>query len=133
LLADYHNRPQFIAKDLKELIRILGMTHVRVSPGYPQSNGKIERLHQSLKRECIRPKTPLSLDDARRGVHQFVEYYNRVRLHSAIGYAAPMDRMEGRDKEILWQRDRRLEDARAERKARRRKAREQQEKEAMSA
>ncbi|SPF51297.1 hypothetical protein SBA4_460008 [Candidatus Sulfopaludibacter sp. SbA4] len=42
------------------------MTHVRTSPYYPQSNGKIERWHKSLKGECIRPGTPLSLDDARR-------------------------------------------------------------------
>jgi len=50
----------------KEFIRISGMTHVRTSPFYPQSNGKIERWHKSLKRECIRPLTPLTLDDARR-------------------------------------------------------------------
>jgi len=43
------NGPQFIAKDFKELIRISGMTHVRTSPYYPQSNGKIERWHKSLK------------------------------------------------------------------------------------
>jgi putative transposase len=60
------NGPQFIAKDFKEFIRISGMTHVRTSPFYPQSNGKIERWHKSLKGECIRPGTPLSLDDARR-------------------------------------------------------------------
>ena len=60
------NGPQFIAKDFKEFIRISGMTHVRTSPYYPQSNGKIERWHKSLKGECIRPGTPLSLEDARR-------------------------------------------------------------------
>ncbi len=48
------NGPQFIAKDFKEFIRISGMTHVRTSPYYPQSNGKIERWHKSLKGECIR-------------------------------------------------------------------------------
>ena len=45
------NGPQFIAKDFKEFIRISGMTHVRTSPYYPQSNGKIERWHGSLKHE----------------------------------------------------------------------------------
>jgi putative transposase len=49
------NGPQFIAKDFKEFIRISGMTHVRTSPYYPQSNGKIERWHKSLKGEYIRP------------------------------------------------------------------------------
>ena len=60
------NGPQFIAKDFKEFIRISGMTHVRTSPYYPQSNGEIERWHQSPKSECIRPGTPLSLKDAQR-------------------------------------------------------------------
>src|SRR5438309_12103016 len=58
------NGPQFIARDFKEFIRISGLTHVRTSPFYPQSNGKIERWHKSLKQECIRPLTPLTLDDA---------------------------------------------------------------------
>jgi putative transposase len=60
------NGPQFLARDFKEFIRISGMTHVRTSPFYPQSNGKIERWHKSLKQECIRPLTPLTLEDARR-------------------------------------------------------------------
>jgi hypothetical protein len=63
--------PQFIARDFKEFIRISGMTHVRTSPYYPQSNGKIERWHKSLKGECIRPGTPLSLEDARRLVEGY--------------------------------------------------------------
>jgi transposase InsO family protein len=46
------------------------MTHVRTSP-YPQSNGKIERWHKSLKSERIRPGTPLSLEDARRLVEDY--------------------------------------------------------------
>lgn len=82
------NGPQFIAKDFKEFIRVSGMTHVRTSPYYPQSNGKIERWHKSLKGECIRPGTPLSLEDARRLVEGYVEYYNDFRLNSAIGYIA---------------------------------------------
>src|SRR5215472_15967362 len=76
------NGPQFIAKDFKEFIRVSGMTHVRTSPYYPQSNGKIERWHKSLKGECIRPGTPLSLDDARRLVSGYVDHYNDVRLNS---------------------------------------------------
>jgi transposase InsO family protein len=51
------------------------MDHVRTSPYYPQSSGKIERWHASLKTEAVRPKTPLSLDGARRVVGAFVEEY----------------------------------------------------------
>jgi transposase InsO family protein len=58
------NGPQFIARDFKEFVRICGMTHVRTSPNYPQSNGKIERWHRTLKSECVRPGNPLSVDNA---------------------------------------------------------------------
>ena len=85
------NGPQFIARDFKEFIRFSGMTHVRTSPYYPQSNGKIERWHQSLKSECLRPRTPLSLEDAQRLVRAYVEHYNHIRLNSAVGYITPQD------------------------------------------
>lgn len=105
------NGPQFIAKDFKEFIRFCGMTHVRTSPFYPQSNGKIERWHQSLKKECIRPKTPSSVEEARRVVATFVHTYNHHRLHSAIGYLAPVDKLHGRDTLILQQRKQKLIEA----------------------
>jgi putative transposase len=117
------NGPQFIAKDFKEFIRLSGMTHVRTSPYYPQSNGKIERWHKSLKGECIRPGTPLSLDDARRLVAGYVQHYNEVRLHSAIGFVTPRAKLEGQDAAIFAERDRKLEAARDQRKARREAAR----------
>ncbi len=60
------NGPQFVAKDFKEFIRLSGMTHVRTSPYYPQSNGKIERWHGTLKRDCLRVNVPLSIEEARR-------------------------------------------------------------------
>lgn len=109
------NGPQFIARDFKEFIRICGMTHVRTSPYYPQSNGKIERWHRSLKSECIRPGTPLSLDDARRLVEGYVRHYNEVRLHSAIGYVTPAAKLGGHDPVIFAERDRKLEAARERR------------------
>jgi transposase InsO family protein len=117
------NGPQFIAKDFKEFIRICGMTHVKTSPYYPQSNGKIERFHRTLKGDCIRTETPLSLEDAQRIVARYVEHYNTVRLHSALGYITPKDKLEGRAKAIFDERDRKLEQARERRKANRHAAR----------
>ena len=111
------NGPQFIAKDFKEFIRICGMSHVRTSPYYPQSNGKKERWYKTLKGECIRIKTPLSLEDARRIIGDFVAHYNEVRLHSAIGYIAPAAKLAGRDPVIFADRDRKLDAARERRKA----------------
>lgn len=112
------NGPQFIARDFKEFIRISGMTHVRTSPSYPQSNGKIERFHKTFKVTCIRPKTPLTLEDARRVTEMFIAHYNDERLHSAIGYIAPRDKLEGRSATILAERKRKLQEARERRKAR---------------
>jgi len=113
------NGPQFIAKDFKEFIRISGMTHVKTSPYYPQSNGKLERYHRTIKSTCIRVNTPLSLDDCQRLVTDFVDKYNNVRLHSSIGYVTPADKLHGRAELILAQRDAKLVVARKSRKIRR--------------
>ena len=110
------NGPQFIAKDFKEFIQISGMTQVRTSPFYPQSNGKIERWHKTLKTECVRPATPLSLQEARNLVEKYIIHYNEERLHSSIGYITPQNKMTGREREIFTNRDSKLEKARAKRK-----------------
>jgi transposase InsO family protein len=117
------NGSQFLAKDFKEFIRLCGMTHVRTSPYYPQSNGKLERFHGSIKGECLRPGTPISLEDALRIVDRYVEHYNQVRLHSTIGYVAPADKLAGREAEIFAARDRKLAEARQRRKEQREAAR----------
>jgi putative transposase len=113
------NGPQFVARDFKEFIRLSGMTHVRTSPYYPQSNGKVERWQGTLKRDCLRPSVPLSLADARQLVAQFVEHYNHTRLHSALGYVTPADRLAGRQAAIFAARDQKLAAARDRRTARR--------------
>jgi putative transposase len=110
------NGPQFISRDFKEYIRQTGMTHVRTSPYYPQSNGKLERLNKTVKSEAIRLNNPSSLEEARRLVGEFVEYYNNVRLHSAIGFITPADQAEGRGPEIWKARDAKLHAARERRR-----------------
>jgi putative transposase len=119
------NGPQFIAREFKEFVRLAGMTHVKTSPYYPQSNGKIERWHKTLKGESIRPRVPLSLDDARRIVTEYVAHYNGVRLHSAIGYITPQDKLDGQDKAIHDNRDHKLDEARERRRLMRQAERQQ--------
>jgi len=117
------NGPQFVARDFKAFIRLCGMTHVRTSPFYPQSNGKIESWHKTVKRECIRPRTPLNLEDARHIVATYVHHYTDQRLHAGIGYVTPRDRLEGSDRVIWEERYRKLAEARVtRRRARRAKA-----------
>ena len=109
------NGPQFIAKDFKIFIRVFGLSHVRTSPYYPQSNGKLERFHGILKQECIRPSCPATVEEAERRVRDFVEHYNNVRLNSAIGYVTPADKLAGLAEVIADERDRKLGEARQRR------------------
>ena len=111
------NGKQFTGREFKELIRLHGMTHVTTSPYYPQSNGKIERFHKTIKADCIRPGCPLTLADAQRLVGKYVTEYNEKRLHSAIGYVTPKDKLDGNSDRIHKERDNKLESARAARKS----------------
>ena len=110
------NGRQFTSKDFKQFIADNGLTHWTTSPYYPQSNGKLERFHRSIKDECIKKKCPLSLDDARRIISKYIKFYNEERLHSAIGYVTPADKLAGNDRIIHSQRDTKLELRRAQRK-----------------
>ena len=74
------------------------------------------------KGECIRPGTPLSLDDARRLVEGYVGHYNTVRLNCATGYITPKDVLAGRQQDIHAERDRKLAAARKQRQIRRKQA-----------
>jgi len=110
------NGPQFISKEFKEYIRLCSMTHVRTSPFYPQSNGKLEALNKTAKREVIRPGQPRTRKEALEQMERWVKSYNEERLHSSIDYVTPKDKLEGRAPEILRLRDERLEQARMRRK-----------------
>ncbi|MGI8601762.1 MAG: integrase core domain-containing protein [Verrucomicrobiales bacterium] len=110
---------QFKSREFKAFITLWQASHVMTSPYYPQSNGKLERFHKTLKEQAIHPKTPLTLEDAKRIVGEFINYYNDTRLHSAIGYLAPHDRLAGRQDEIHATRDKKLEAAREARKLKR--------------
>ncbi len=111
------NGKQFTGKEFRNFISDNRLTHWTTSPYYPQSNGKLERFHKSIKEECIKKKCPLTLEDAKRIITQYIAYYNNERLHSAIGYVSPEDRLTGKDQEIHKERERKLEERRADRKA----------------
>jgi transposase InsO family protein len=117
------NGPQFIANDFKAYIRLTGMTHVRTAPYYPQSNGKLERFHKTIKGDAIRPAAPRTLQEGVRVIANYVDYYNGVRLHSGIGYVTPNDVLAGRQEAIWKARDEKLARARELRAQRRAAAR----------
>lgn len=110
------NGPQFISRDFREFVRQTSMTHVKTSPFYPQSNGKLEALNKTVKKEVIRPANPRTLREAKEQIASWVDHYNNVRLHSSIDWVTPKDQLEGRASDILQRRDGRLEKAREDRK-----------------
>jgi putative transposase len=93
-----------------------GLSHVRTSPYYPQSNGKLERWHGSLKQERWRLASAENIDEARRIVGDYVQHYNHARLHGALGYITPADMLHGLAEVIFADRDQKLEAARQRRR-----------------
>ena len=71
----------------------------------------------SLKGERFRLAAPATLAEARHVVAAFVAHYNEVRLHSALGYITPADKLAGLEEMIFAERDRKLEEARQQRRA----------------
>jgi transposase InsO family protein len=113
------NGPQFIAKDFREFIRLTGMSHVRTSPYYPQSNGKLERYHRTIKSACIRPGQMETVQQAREQISSHIEHYNTARLHSAIGYVTPAAKLSGNAEAIFEAREAKLAAARVQRQQKR--------------
>jgi len=113
------NGRQFTGREFQRFISDHDLTHVTTSVNYPQSNGKLERFHKSIKSECIRKTYPSSLEEAKDTIESYIDYYNTERLHSAINYVTPEDRLNGKESEILLERDRKLEQRREERKMKR--------------
>ena len=109
------NGSQFISREFKEFIRLSGFTHVRTSVGYPQSNGKLERFHGTVKSEEIRRNSYTDLADARKRIAAYIDYYNTKRLHSAIYYLTPEDVLLGRTKDRLKERQNKLDVAKKNR------------------
>lgn len=112
------NGAQFTAKELKLFLGMVGMTHTTISPYYPQSNGKLERCNKTIK-EFLRTMYIAEYQDGQRLVEEFISYYNNERLHCAIGYVTPKDKLTGEHTKIFADRDAKLARAREIRRTRR--------------
>jgi len=106
LISD--NGSQFISGDFSKFLREVGLAHVRTSVRYPQSNGKIERFHRTLKDECLSKQSLIDLADARKQVAAYIVDYNTKRLHSALYYLTPEDFLLGKVDKRLAERNRKL-------------------------
>jgi transposase InsO family protein len=103
LLSD--NGPSYIAGELAEWINDHGMSHVRGAPLHPQTQGKIERWHQTLKNRILLENYFLP-GDLERQIEAFVEHYNHRRYHESLGNVTPADVYFGRAETIIRQRER---------------------------
>jgi transposase InsO family protein len=103
LLSD--NGPSYVASELAEYIEAQHMSHVRGAPFHPQTQGKIERWHQTLKNRILLENYFLP-GDLKAQIEAFVEHYNHQRYHESLSNVTPADVYFGRDKAILAERDR---------------------------
>jgi len=102
LLSD--NGASYIARDLADYLDDKGMDHVRGAPYHPQTQGKIERWHQTMKNRVLLEHYFLP-GDLECQIQAFVEYYNNQRYHESLGNLTPADVYFGRAEKILKQRE----------------------------
>jgi transposase InsO family protein len=98
LLSD--NGAGYVSRSFRDYLRLVGIGHILAAPFHPQTNGKVERYQQSLKREVnqLPYELPSQLE---RAIADFVDYYNYRRYHKALGNVMPADVLYGRREEIL--------------------------------
>jgi putative transposase len=101
LLSD--NGAGYVSRSFRDYLQLVGIGHILAAPFHPQTNGKLERYHQSIKREVnqLPYELPSHLE---RAIADFVDYYNYRRYHKALGNVTPADVLYGRREEILERR-----------------------------
>ena len=101
LLSD--NGPGYVSRAFRDYLGMVGIRHILAAPFHPQTNGKLERYHQTLKRDVnqLPYEMPSDLEAA---IVAFVSYYNYRRYHKALGNVTPSDVLRGRREEILQRR-----------------------------
>ncbi len=101
LLSD--NGSGYVSRAFRDYLNLIGIRHILAAPYHPQTNGKLERYHQSIKHEVnqVPYEVPGDLEVAIAG---FVDYYNNRRYHKALGNVTPDDVLHGRREGILIKR-----------------------------
>ncbi len=101
LLSD--NGAGYLSRSFREYLHLVGIRHILAAPFHPQTNGKLERYHQSIKKEVnqLLYEAPSQLE---RAITDFVEYYNYRRYDKALGNVTPADVLYGRREQILQRR-----------------------------
>ena len=110
------NGSQFLAKEWREVIRHFELEEIPIRVRHPESNGRIERYHRSVREEAFGDRELEDLYQARDLLRQWVSYYNQERLHSALNYLRPVDYYEGDPEALLAERKRKMTEAATRRK-----------------
>ena len=101
LLSD--NGAGYVSRTFRDYLHLVGIHHILAAPFHPQTNGKLERYHRSIKREVN--QVPYELPgQLERAIADFVDYYNYRRYHKALGNVTPADVLYGRREQILQRR-----------------------------
>ncbi|MBK8399007.1 MAG: transposase family protein [Leptospiraceae bacterium] len=82
------NGSQFLTSEFKATLKEFSMKNVRTSVNHPQSNGKLERFHGTIKSEAIRDMPKFTLEQIKKEIGEWIHFYNYERLHSSIDYVA---------------------------------------------
>jgi transposase InsO family protein len=101
LLSD--NGSGYISKAFQEYVQLVGIKHIFAAPYHPQTNGKLERYHQTLKRSVNQVPYDVPID-LQRSIEKFVDFYNYRRYHKALKDITPSDMLAGRRNQILERR-----------------------------
>lgn len=101
LLTD--NGSGYLAHAFQDYLQMLAIRHIRCAPYHPQTNGKIERFHETLKAR-LNLLVYSSPDELRRAIGEFIEFYNQRRYHEGLGNVAPADVYYQRREQILQRR-----------------------------
>jgi transposase InsO family protein len=98
ILSD--NGPCYISKDLIEFMKDRKMKHIRGRPLHPQTQGKIERYHRTLK-NVVKLENYFFPESLIAAIEAFVDYYNNQRYHESLENCTPADVYFGRQQKIL--------------------------------
>jgi putative transposase len=98
------NGSSYLSHAFQDYLRMLQIRHIRCAPHHPQTNGKIERFHETLKAR-LNLLVYTSVEELRAALAEFIEFYNQRRYHEGIGNVTPTDVYYGRREEILKRRE----------------------------
>ncbi len=101
LLSD--NGSGYVSRAFRDYLQLVGSRHILAAPHHPQTNGKLERYHQTIKRDVnqVVYEVPSELGQE---IDRFVEYYNHRHYHKALGNVTLVDVLTGKRETVLQHR-----------------------------